>query len=58
MKAFAGAKFDVAKNWFMSLIWEENIVGKGEIAGYQHFLLFPQWFQKLSVLWLLKVRIM
>ena len=26
----------------------ENIVGKGENAGYQHFLLFPQCFQKLS----------
>ena len=24
----------------------ENIVGKGEIAGNQHFLLFPQFFQK------------
>ena len=23
---------------------EENIVGKGENAGYQHFLLFPQRF--------------
>ena len=23
---------------------EENIVGKGENAGYQHFLLFPQMF--------------
>ena len=23
---------------------EENIVGKGENAGYQHFLLFPQCF--------------
>ena len=22
----------------------ENIVGKGENAGYQHFLLFPQCF--------------
>ena len=22
----------------------ENIVGKGENAGYQHFLLFPQYF--------------
>ena len=22
----------------------ENIVGKGENAGYQHFLLFPLWF--------------
>ena len=26
----------------------ENIVGKGENAGYQHFLLFPQCFQKYS----------
>ena len=24
----------------------ENIVGKGENDGYQHFLLFPQCFQK------------
>ena len=24
----------------------ENIVGKGENAGYQQFLLFPQCFQK------------
>ena len=24
----------------------ENIVGKGENAGYQNFLLFPQCFQK------------
>ena len=24
----------------------KNIVGKGENAGYQHFLLFPQCFQK------------
>ena len=27
----------------------ENIVGKGENAGYQHFLLFPQFFQKASL---------
>ena len=26
----------------------ENIVGKRENAGYQHFLLFPQCFQKPS----------
>ena len=24
----------------------ENIVGKGENAGFQHFLLFPHCFQK------------
>ena len=27
----------------------ENIAGKGENAGYQHFLLFPQCFQKHPV---------
>ena len=27
----------------------ENIVGKEEIAHYEQFLLFPQCFQKLSV---------
>ena len=26
----------------------ENIVGKGENAGFQHFLRFPQCFQKAS----------
>ena len=25
----------------------ENIVGKGENAGYQYFLLFPQMFSKV-----------
>ena len=24
----------------------ENIVGKGENAGYQHYLLFSQYFQR------------
>ena len=33
----------------------ENIVGKGENAGYQHFLLFPQCFEKASVPDMLKV---
>ena len=28
----------------------ENIVGKGEIARYEQFLLFPQCFQKLLLL--------
>ena len=26
----------------------ENIVRKGENAGYRHFLLFPQYFQKAT----------
>ena len=37
--------------------WLENIVGKGENAGYQHFLLFPQYFPKASHSGLLKVEI-
>ena len=32
------------------LILAENIVGKEEIARHEQFLLFPQCFQKLSVL--------
>ena len=28
----------------------ENILGKGENAGYQHFLLFPKMFLKASFL--------
>ena len=35
----------------------ENILGKGENAGYQHFLLFPQCFQEVSCARSLKVRI-
>ena len=35
----------------------KRIVGKGENAGYQHFLLFPQCFQKVSFSGSLKVRI-
>ena len=34
--------------------WVENIVGKEKIACYEQFLLFPQCFQKLSVVDLLK----
>ena len=32
-----------------AIIWAENIVGKGEIAHYEQFLLFQQCFLKLSV---------
>ena len=35
----------------------ENIVEKGENAGYQHFLLFPLCFQKASHTGSLKVGI-
>ena len=41
LKAFADDKFNVAYMNLFYLRREENIVGKGENAGYQHFLLFP-----------------
>ena len=34
---------------YIYLILAENIVGKEEIACHEQFLLFPQCFQKLSV---------
>ena len=34
---------------------EENMVGKVENPGYQHFLLFPHCFQKASYTGSLKV---
>ena len=49
LKALADNKFTVAK--IMILVFDriENIVGKGENASYQHFLLFLQCFQKLCI---------
>ena len=53
-----GFSNSVANKDMMSKIWtngdtilslSRNIVGKGEIAHYEQFLLFPQCFQKLSV---------
>ena len=35
----------------------ENIVGNGENAAFQHFLLFPQYFQKGPFSRLLKFKI-
>ena len=48
LKAFADDKINVI--WRLKFAWgrEENNVGKGENAGYQHFLLFPQCFQKAT----------
>ena len=34
--------------WGYNYRLSKNIVGKGEIARYEQFLLFPQCFQKLS----------
>ena len=46
---------NVAEKFKFLLERVENIVGKGENAGYQHFLPFPQRFQKAPVTGLLKV---
>ena len=46
-KACADDKIIVTQKLKFVLGRVENIVGKGENAGYQHFLLFPQYFLKL-----------
>ena len=47
LKAFADDKIiDMNLKFLFERL--ENIVGKGENAGYQHFLLFLQCFQKAS----------
>ena len=48
LKAFADDNLKVIKLMIYVLDRVENIVGKGENAGYQHFLLFPRCFQKPS----------
>ena len=48
LKAFADDILIVVQIMICVIDWVENIVGKGENAGYQHFLLFPQCFQKAS----------
>ena len=57
MKAFADDKINATEKSKFDLESLENIVGKGENAGYQHFLLFPQCFQKASDTGSLKVGI-
>ena len=56
-KAFADNKINVNKQLKFGFGRVENIVIKGENAGYQHFFLFPQFFQKASFSRFLKVRI-
>ena len=41
-------KINQAEKLKFVLVRVENIVGKGENAGYQHFVFFPQCFQKAS----------
>ena len=56
-KVLADDKINVAEMIIPLPDRTENIVGKGENAGYQHFLLFPQFFQKLPFSRSLKVGI-
>ena len=56
LKAFADDKCDSKKPKF-TFGRVENIVGKGENAGYQHYLLFPICFQKHTFSGLLQVEI-
>ena len=48
LKAFADDKLNAAKMMIALLNIVENTVGKGKNAGYQNFLLFPQFYQKPS----------
>ena len=56
LKAFADNKLIVTQNIKVVFHRIENIVGKEENAGYQHFLLFPQCFQKFFFLHCIKSR--
>ena len=57
-KAFADDKLNISKLIIFLLDSVENTIEKGENAGNQHFVLFPQRFPKPSLLESLKVWIM
>ena len=46
LKEFADDNFKFDENGRKFSKWAENTVGKGEIARYEQFLLFPHCFQK------------
>ena len=46
LKEFADDNFKFDENGIKSSMRMENTMGKGEIARYEQFLLFPQCFQK------------
>ena len=49
LKTFADDKSNVTQNIIYVFNRVENIVKKEKNASYQHFLLFPQHLQKLSL---------
>ena len=46
LKEFVDNNFNLGENDGKFSKWEEKNVGKGEIACYEQFLLFPQCFRK------------
>ena len=46
LKELADDNFEFDENGKKSSKWEEDMVGKGEIARYEQFPVVPQWFQK------------
>ena len=56
MEGFADEKLKVIQMAKFVLDKTENIVGKEENAGYQHFLLFPQCFPKGFFFRVVKIR--
>ena len=46
LKEFSDDNFKFYENGKKFSKWEDNTVGKGEIARYEQFLIFPQCFQK------------
>ena len=57
LKALTDNKINDTEKLKFVFGWVENIAEKGENAGYQHFVLFLQCFQKTSFSRLLKVGI-
>ena len=57
LKAFAHNNINVTQKLKIVLGQLEDTVGKGQNAGYHHFFLFPQCFQKPSFSGSLKVLI-
>ena len=47
VREFADDNFKFDQNSRKLSEWVENTVGKGEIAHYEQFLLFPQCFRRL-----------
>ena len=56
LKAFADVKLKVARMMISHFDGVENIVVKGENAGYQHFSPFPTLFSKAFILRVVKSR--